>query len=179
MAAVSGALSAGNVNLAGGSIYEDEARYLVRTLNEFEGLADIGATQLVDEDGRRVYVRDVAEIHWGHKERESIVRTDGHETVELRVYKEGDANTVQVARSVRERLDALEDEIPDDVELTVLFDQSSFIEAPSTKSSRTLGSAACSRCSSSRSISVIRARRRSSASPSRSPLLPRFSSCIR
>jgi len=126
--AVSEALSAGNVNLAGGSIYEDEARYLVRTLNEFEGLADIGATQLVNEDGRRVYVRDVAEIHWGHKERESIVRTDGHETVELRVYKEGDANTVQVARSVRERLDALEDEIPDDVELVVLFDQSSFIE---------------------------------------------------
>ena len=128
VAAVSAALSAGNVNLAGGSIYEEDARYLVRTLNEFEDLADIGATQLVYEDGRRVYLRDVADVHWGHKERESIVRTDGHETVELRVYKEGDANTVQVARGVRERLDALDDEIPEDVAAAVLFDQSSFIE---------------------------------------------------
>ena len=97
-------------------------------MNEFEDLADIGATQLFYEDGRRVYLRDVADVHWGHKERETIVRTDGHETVELRVYKEGDANTVQVARGVRERLDALDDEIPDDVATTVLFDQSSFIE---------------------------------------------------
>ena len=128
VAAVSAALSAGNVNLAGGSIYEEDARYLVRALNEFEDLADIGATQLVYEEGRRVYLRDVADVHWGHKERESIVRTDGHETVELRVYKEGDANTVQVARGVSERLDALEGEIPDDVAAAVLFDQSSFIE---------------------------------------------------
>ena len=128
VAAVSTALAAGNVNLAGGSIYEDEARYLVRTLNEFKDLDDIGATQLVDENGRRVFLRDVADVRWGHKERESIVRTGGHETVELRIYKEGDANTVQVARSVRERLDALSDEIPGTVELAVLFDQSSFIE---------------------------------------------------
>ena len=128
VAAVSAALSADNVNLAGGSIYEEDARYLVRALNEFEDLADIGATQLVYEEGRRVYLRDVADVHWGHKERESIVRTDGHETVELRVYKEGDANTVQVARGVSERLDALEGEIPDDVAAAVLFDQSNFIE---------------------------------------------------
>ncbi|TDI48280.1 MAG: efflux RND transporter permease subunit [Acidobacteria bacterium] len=128
VAAVSAALSAGNVNLAGGSIYEEDARYLVRALNEFKDLADIGATQLVFEEGRRVYLRDVADVHWGHKERETIVRTGGHETVELRVFKEGDANTVQVARGVRERLEALDDEIPDDVAVEVLFDQSSFIE---------------------------------------------------
>ena len=128
VAAVSAALSAGNVNLAGGSTYEEDARYLVRALNEFENLVDIGATQLAYEDGRRVYFRDVADVQWGHKERETIVRTGGHETVEMRVYKEGDANTVQVARGVRDRLAALDDEIPADVALTVLFDQSSFIE---------------------------------------------------
>jgi len=126
--AVSEALLAGNINLAGGSIYEDEARYLVRTLNEFENLDDIGATQLVDESGRRVFLRDVADVHWGHKERESIVRTGGRETVELLLYKEGDANTVQVARSVHAKLESIDKALPKDVELAVLFDQSSFIE---------------------------------------------------
>ncbi|HSF20359.1 MAG TPA: efflux RND transporter permease subunit [Vicinamibacteria bacterium] len=128
LASVSTSLAAGNVNLAGGSIYEDEARYLVRTLNEFADLEDIGATQLADENGRRVYLRDVADIRWGHKERESIVRTGGRETVELRIYKEGDANTVQVARGVRARLETIDSSIPENIELAVLFDQSSFIE---------------------------------------------------
>ena len=40
-----------NVNQAGGSLYEKEARYLVRAKNEFEDLDDIMETVLVSRDG--------------------------------------------------------------------------------------------------------------------------------
>ena len=44
IAEVSNRLSQENINRAGGSLYEQEARYLVRTLNEFGSLEDIGDT---------------------------------------------------------------------------------------------------------------------------------------
>ncbi len=125
---VSAALAAANVNVAGGSVYEDEARYLVRTLNELDTLDRIGAVILKDTGGRRVRVRDVAEVRAGFQEQEVILRNGGDEGVEVRIFKEGDANTVQVAEAVRERLEAVEEETPEGVSLAVLFDQSRFIE---------------------------------------------------
>lgn len=125
---VRSALAANNVNLAGGSVYEDEARYLVRTLNELDTLDRIGAVIVKNENGRRVRLRDVATVAAGFRDQEVILRQDGDEGVELRIFKEGDANTVQVAAGVRQRLEELEESVPDGLALAVLFDQSQFIE---------------------------------------------------
>ena len=128
VAEVRDALAANNVNLAGGSVYEDEARYLVRTLNELDTLDRIRAVIVKDTDGRLVRLRDVAEVRSGFKDQEVILRQGGAEGVEVRIFKEGDANTVQVAEGVRSRLEALEESVPAGLALATLFDQSRFIE---------------------------------------------------
>jgi len=126
---VNARLLAENLNQAGGSLYESEARYLVRARNEFRDLDDIRETVLLSQAGRNVTVGDVAEVIRSHRQREVITRFDGVEAVELAVYKEGDANTVSVARSVRTRLDSIAKELPDNVEIDSGTDQSRFIEA--------------------------------------------------
>jgi HAE1 family hydrophobic/amphiphilic exporter-1 len=118
-----------NVNQAGGSLYEKEARYLVRSRNEFESLEDIMETTLVSREGRKVVLGDVAEVIRGHKRREVITRLGGSEAVELAIYKEGDANTVQVARAVQSRLDRVRSELVEGVEVITGVDQSRFIRA--------------------------------------------------
>lgn len=118
-----------NVNQAGGSLYEREARYLVRSRNEFENLDDIMETVLVARDDRKVTMADVAEVVRGHKQREVITRFDGKEAVELAMYKEGDANTVSVARSIRARLESVKKELPEGMEVQTGMDQSRFIQA--------------------------------------------------
>ncbi len=117
-----------NVNAAGGRLRDREAEYLVRTVNEFAAMEDIGQAILYEEDGRRVRLADVATISRGHKEREIISRVKGNEAVELALYKEGHANTVHVARSVKRRLKQLDETLPEGVETEILFDQSRFIE---------------------------------------------------
>jgi HAE1 family hydrophobic/amphiphilic exporter-1 len=126
---VNARLLAENLNQAGGSLYESEARYLVRARNEFRDLDDIRETVLFSQHDRHVTVADVAEVIRTHSQREVITRFDGAEAVELAVYKEGDANTVKVARSVRSRLDSIAKELPDNIEITSGADQSRFIEA--------------------------------------------------
>ena len=72
---------------------------------------------------------DVATVVRGYKQREVVTRFGGKEAVELALYKEGDANTVSVARSVRERLERVKKEIPEGLEVVAGTDQSRFIEA--------------------------------------------------
>jgi len=118
-----------NVNQAGGSLYESEARYLVRARNEFEGLQDIKDTVLVSREGRNVLISDVAEVTRGHKLRDVITRFGGREAVELALYKEGDANTVSVARAISTRLERVRSELPAGIEAVTGVDQSRFIRA--------------------------------------------------
>jgi len=80
-------LSQENVNLAGGELKEGQTAYIVRTLNEFRSVDEI-----------------IARVYRTHKDREIITRLNGQESVELEVYKEGDANIVEVARRVREKI---------------------------------------------------------------------------
>ncbi|MCA9707424.1 MAG: efflux RND transporter permease subunit, partial [Myxococcales bacterium] len=95
-----------NINLAGGTMRDGRTRYLVRTVNEFRDLADIGQIVVVRRDGRDVRLADVARVEPGYEDREVITRVDGREAVEIEIYKEADANIVEMAHAVRDKLDS-------------------------------------------------------------------------
>ncbi|MFT4605371.1 MAG: HAE1 family hydrophobic/amphiphilic exporter-1 [Rhodothermales bacterium] len=122
-------IRAENVNLSGGRLEEGVQQFLVRTVNQFESVAQMGDVILDTREGRPIYLRDVAEISMGFKEREAIARINGVEAVELAIYKEGDANTVAVADAVKARLDRSGRLFPNRVRIEKVYDQSVFIES--------------------------------------------------
>ncbi|MBT8091675.1 MAG: efflux RND transporter permease subunit [Gammaproteobacteria bacterium] len=122
-------IRAENVNLSGGRLEEGSQRFLVRTLNEFQSVDAFRDAIVAYVADRPVYLRDVAIVEQGYKEREAITRVNGLESVELAVYKEGDANTVQVAARIQRRVEGLQQTLPKDVELVQIYDQSTFISA--------------------------------------------------
>src|SRR5262245_26869389 len=133
-------LSEENVNLAGGSLTEGQAEYLIRASNQFLTPEEIGNVILVVRqpgsnataaDGSAIApgvirVSDVAKVGRGAKDRDVIARLGGDEAVEISVYKEGDANTVSVARAVTRRIHRLQ--LPAEMKLETVADQSRFIE---------------------------------------------------
>lgn len=121
-------LSAENANISGGRIDQGTASYLVRTLNQFQNLDEIRDIILSARADRPVYVKDVAEVRNGYKEREAIIRIDGEEAVEIALYKEGDGNTVDIAERALGRLEVLRKSLPESLELKTLYDQSIFIK---------------------------------------------------
>jgi HAE1 family hydrophobic/amphiphilic exporter-1 len=122
-------IRAENVNLSGGRLEEGAQRFLVRTLNEFQTVEEFANAIIANVADRPVYLRDVATVTRGYKEREAITRVNGEESVELAVYKEGDANTVQVAKRIEQRLNQVRETLPDGLELVKIYDQSKFISA--------------------------------------------------
>jgi HAE1 family hydrophobic/amphiphilic exporter-1 len=77
--------------------------------------------------GMPVRLGDIATVRQGFKEREAIIRLGGKEAVELALYKEGDANTVATADAVEKKLKDIKDQIPPDIDVTTIDDQSQFI----------------------------------------------------
>ena len=124
LSSVRDAVGAGNLNLPGGALRGRDEQFLVRTINEYDNVEEI-ADIIVQG---RVRVRDVADVSWGSKEREEITRVGGRESVEIAVFREGDANAVTVSRALHERLAEWENgKLPEGMHLDVLFDQSVFI----------------------------------------------------
>ena len=93
-----------NVNLAGGELKEGQTEYIVRTLNEFKSIEEIADIRLGFQSGHDLRLKDIARIYRTHKDRQIITRLNGQESVELEIYKEGDANIVEVARRVKEKI---------------------------------------------------------------------------
>jgi HAE1 family hydrophobic/amphiphilic exporter-1 len=127
--AVARRLKQENVNLSGGRLEQGTQRFLVRTLNEYASVEEMANAILATPEGRPVYLKDVATVTRGHKDREAITRVDGREAIELAVYKEGDANVVQLADGVRARVEALAKALPEGTALKPVYDQSHFIAA--------------------------------------------------
>ncbi len=127
IAAVTEALARENVSASGGRLRDRDAEYIVRTLSRFGTLGDIRNVTIGSDGGRAVRLSEVAEVVRAHKERTDITHVDGRESVEIAVYKEGDANIVDMARRVAERLGPLAKTLPAGVHQEVLFDQSVFI----------------------------------------------------
>lgn len=117
-----------NVNTPGGALRGADSQYLIRTINEFDSIEEIGNLIVWQSEAAAVRLRDVARVYMGAKEREEITRVNGSESVEISIYKEGDANTIQVARSLESRLTDWEGKLPPGYTMTKLFDQSTFIE---------------------------------------------------
>lgn len=77
-------------------------------------------------DGALVCVADIARVEDGFRERVSITRLNGQESIGLLVKKEAMGNAVQVSRRVRQVLEELRKEHPG-LEIAVAYDQAEFI----------------------------------------------------
>jgi HAE1 family hydrophobic/amphiphilic exporter-1 len=117
-----------NLNLPGGSLRSNERHYLVRTINEFENLDEIRNLVVAQRGGAAIRLSDVAKVTRGAKEREIITRIDGRESIEISIYKEGDANIVATANDVKNVIAQWQEKLKaENNTLTILFDQSIFI----------------------------------------------------
>jgi HAE1 family hydrophobic/amphiphilic exporter-1 len=127
-----------NINVAGGTIREGRTEYLVRTLNEYENISQIGETIVAEFNGRKVRIQDLGRVEMTHRERQIMTRTDGLESVQIEILKEADANIVALAHRVKDEIGSIEPKptglagdlwTNENVKLQVTADRSLFIES--------------------------------------------------
>ncbi|UJF20772.1 efflux RND transporter permease subunit [Shewanella sp. OMA3-2] len=117
-----------NINLSAGKVIQSDKEYLVRTLNQFNSLQELGNIIIYRNGQTLVRLNEVAEINDAYKERSDVTRIGQVESIELAIYKEGDANTVTVAKKLQAEL-ALINKTDETKQLNIIYDQSEFIES--------------------------------------------------
>ncbi len=125
---ISNRLRQENINLSGGSIKQGSKMFLVRTVNQFENIDAIKQLIITNKGGRSIKINDVATVTLGHKDRKSINRLNGKESIEVAIYKEGDSNTVAVAKAVKDKIQEINKQMPNGASIVIIDDQSAFIK---------------------------------------------------
>ncbi|MFC1530494.1 efflux RND transporter permease subunit, partial [Gemmatimonadota bacterium] len=124
------AIVAENVTIPGGAIDVGHLKYLVRVPGEFTNtdlIRDI-IISTNENDDRPIYVRDVAEVDFGFKERSSFARMDGSPVVTLSVSKRAGENIIETAEQVKAEIEQIRPRLPVGTQITITGDQSVYIE---------------------------------------------------
>jgi len=76
-----------------------------------------------------VYIRDVAYVHDGSPPQTNIVRMDGERAVMMTIQKAGSASTLDIIAGVKHLLPRMESTLPAGVRVSLIGDQSVFVNA--------------------------------------------------
>ena len=132
---VARALRTQNREIPSGRIEGFSREFSVKTEGELKAVEAFEGLFLAYQEGTPVYLRDVGRAEPGPKSERSTARFSrlpdavGLETVGLGVLKQTDANTVNVARRIKKKLQEMRKDLPPAYELTIAYDSSVFVQA--------------------------------------------------
>ncbi|ODU50514.1 MAG: transporter [Thiobacillus sp. SCN 63-374] len=129
MSDVSRALAAANVVTAVGRLEDHYKLYLGVADTRLKSLADIRQTVLKTGTNGLVRLEDVAGVVRSTVPQWIRVNADGHDAVLLQVYQQPGSNSVQIARSIKAKLDAYRTQLPKNVKIANWYDQSQLVIA--------------------------------------------------
>ncbi|MEG8946867.1 efflux RND transporter permease subunit [Rosettibacter firmus] len=124
---ISQVLQAENINIPSGTIKMGTMEYNLRVPGEFSNIDEIKNLVISQQGGRIVYLKDVANVIDSLKDRTINVRLNGGRGLQIIVQKQSGANTVEVARNVKAKLEQIKKNLPSDVKIDVIVDTSEYI----------------------------------------------------
>lgn len=124
---ISQIIAAENRNVPSGSIDIGAESFTLRVEKEFKDPSELLDIVVSTRNGHTVYLKDVATVLDESEEKSQESFTDGERSAMIAIQKQSGANTVNVIRSVKEKLKTIEPTLPSDVEISVVVDSSTNI----------------------------------------------------
>lgn len=118
-----------NLNVPAGNILGKLQQFQVRTVGQFQSVDDLKGIYIGESQGRRIYLKDIADVRDTNKEQSSVSRLDGVQTVMIQVRKNSDANIVAVCDGVRAETERINRSLPEGSELVIVDDNSDMIKS--------------------------------------------------
>lgn len=118
-----------NADAPGGNVTSGAHEQGLRTMSRVVDPKLFGDLVVTNINGAPVRVRDVGWAEDGTKEQRTLARLNGVPTVTLEVQRQSGANTIEVIEGVKKALARVAGQIPSDVKMEVIRDQSRYIYA--------------------------------------------------
>ena len=129
IATVRSALARQNADVPGGNVTTGKEELTLRTLGRFTDPRQFDDLVIANVNGAPVRLRDIGHAEDGTKEQRSLSRLNGVPTVTLDIRRQSGANTVEVINGIKAVLPRVSAQLPQDVNVQVIRDQSRYIES--------------------------------------------------
>jgi len=127
--AVRDAIQRQNADIPGGNVTGGAREEVLRTMGRIVVPRAFNDLVVATVNGAPIRIRDIGAAEDGTKEQRSVSRLNGVPTVQLQIRRQSGANTVAVIEAVKNNLARVSRQLPSDVKLEVIRDQSRYIYA--------------------------------------------------
>jgi multidrug efflux pump subunit AcrB len=122
------AVSAQNLIAPSGTMKIDRWEYAVETNSAPDVVNDLNDLPIKAVNGAVLYIRDVAHVRDGSPPQTNIVRVDGKRAIVMSIMKTGSSSTLDIIAGVRSKIDSLTGQLPPQLQISFLADQSIFVK---------------------------------------------------
>jgi CzcA family heavy metal efflux pump len=125
---VTDAIAAQNLILPSGVQKIGDLEYFIEVNANPKQIDDLNSVPITTRNGSVIYVRDVAHVRDGYPPQTNIARRDGHRAVLQSILKTGNTSTLDIIRSIKERLPQVREQLPPSMKIDAIGDQSIFVQ---------------------------------------------------
>jgi multidrug efflux pump subunit AcrB len=126
---VGNAIAAQNLIIPAGTEKIGPYEYDVRLNDSPEAFDDLNNLPIKTVNGATIYIRDVAHVRNGYPPQTNVVRVNGRRSVLMTVLKAGSVSTLNIVAGVKSILPRLQLNLPPNLKVLLLGDQSIFVKA--------------------------------------------------
>lgn len=119
-----------NITMGAGQFTADKIRRTIRTEANYKNMDQIRNTIIKVNNGKPVYIRDIATVTDGYAEQQTIARLDNKPVVTLSVTKKSGENILSASENVFKGIEKMKAEgrIPKNLDVIVTDDMTTYIE---------------------------------------------------
>src|SRR5947209_1057249 len=126
---VSAAIANQNLIVPAGTAKIGGTEFNVRLNSSPDLVAAFNDIPVKTVNGIPVYIKDVAHVRDGYAVQTNVVRRDGRRAILMTILKGEGASTLDVVQRVRDALPGIQTQLPPELKMDLLFDQSVFVRA--------------------------------------------------
>lgn len=122
---IQSAVATKNITVSAGELDMGELERSVRVVGEIKSADELENVIVINNQGREVYLKDIAEIRDGFADRESYARLNGEPVITLNVKKQSGGNLIEASEQTLAIVEELQaTSFPEDLKITITGDQS-------------------------------------------------------
>lgn len=116
-----------NADIPGGNVDAGRRELSLRTMGRIADPEEFNNLVVANIKGFPVRIRDIGQATDGSKEQRTLARLNGQSAVTVGVIRQSGSNTIAVIEDVKKKINKVQAQLPSDVKIEILQDQSRYI----------------------------------------------------
>ncbi|OOM75599.1 multidrug resistance protein MdtC [Clostridium puniceum] len=117
-----------NIDQSTGKVVDGNNEISITTNSKIKKIEDFKNILVTKKNDAEIRVKDVAKIEDGFEEKSSIAYYQGNQAIGIDIVKQSGANTVEVAKDVKQIINEIKASLPEGIQVDIVSDNSTSIE---------------------------------------------------